>query len=89
MKPEYCIYEGKLGFYILTNKSMLVYQGGEWLTFKDVTGSSWATLDLIKARQINDLEMLVLTGVSQEQLQNKIKTAGEEVVSGKNKSGST
>ena len=89
MKSEYCIYQGKLGFYILTGRVMLVYQSSEWLTFRDPTESEWATIDLIKARRINELELLVLTGISQETLTNRIKTAEEEVKSGKDKFSST
>ena len=89
MKTEYCIYVGKLGFYILTGRIMLAYQGGEWLTFKGPTDSEWLALDFSTARRINELELLVLAGISQEEFTNKIKTAEEEIKSGKSKSSST
>jgi len=89
MKSEYCIYVGKLGFYILTGKIMLAYQGGEWLTFKDPTESEWLTLDFVTARRINELELLVLAGISQDEFTNRIKIAEEEIRSGKNKFSST
>jgi len=73
---NYCIYKGKLGCHILTDKITLTYHNGNWSVLKDAIAlSSWVMMDLISAQKIGELELLVLTGVSREELENRIKAA--------------
>jgi hypothetical protein len=72
MKPDYFIYKGKIGIYVVTDKALLAYHGSTWSTFRDPTQAEWVMIDLVKAQRICELELLVLTGISTEELQEKI-----------------
>ncbi len=65
------IYKGKLGYYILTDQAILAYCNGSWKIHKSYV--MWVMLDLIRATMIDDLQLLVLTGVSKEELQKQIE----------------
>lgn len=73
---SFTIYKGKLGYYVFADKVALTYNEGRW-RFIDFDPTKpqwqWVASDLVTgAREISDLELLVVTGISREDIKEKI-----------------
>ena len=64
----------------MTDKVVISYNNGRWSVVKDPTRTRWVGLDLSTGtKKINDLEMLVSTGVSRTEIEDQIKLAEAEI----------
>ncbi len=73
---SYTIYKGKLGYYVFADEVALTYNKGAWRVLDlDPTEPQWRWIasDLVTgAQKITDLELLVMTGISKEDIKEKI-----------------
>ena len=72
----YKIYKGSLGYYVLTETVGLAYDRGVWKTFRDPMKPQWRwiAVDLAtRARAVSELELLVMTGTSKAEIEERIK----------------
>lgn len=75
---SYKIYKGKIGYYIMASDVILMCtrDGSKWtpiLTTSDTGMYKWAAADVANAELINDLQLLVATGTSREDVERHIK----------------
>lgn len=72
----YTIYKGRLGYYVFADKVALTYKDGAWRVLNlDPSDSTWqwiASELITSAKEITDLELLVMTGVSRNEIEERI-----------------
>ena len=73
---SYTIYKGRLGYYVFADKVALTYNKGSWRVLDlDPTKPQWqwiASELVTNAQEITDLEFLVVTGISKDDVREKI-----------------